>query len=236
MTSSLIAALACAVLCTLSHSALAVDAPDGKLVGHYYLEGVTEVGSELLLKKDGTFEWALSYGAVDQLANGKWTMSGKQVKLLASGPEGEPVFTLFSEEDTRRLVSPDEDPPGQWKAEIGIPGAGGMPDVEIRFEAKSGKSAIAVTGRRGEAIVKMPAAEIWVRAGLRRKQSQAHYQWFTIPAARAQARAAAFTPGDPKWLGNQGFNTLDFTIVEGGLKASADSALSRGVYVRRPAN
>ena len=38
--------------------------------GHYVLRGVMEVGSELLLKPDGTFEFALAYGATDYYAKG----------------------------------------------------------------------------------------------------------------------------------------------------------------------
>ncbi|WP_335973065.1 hypothetical protein [Acinetobacter calcoaceticus] len=40
--------------------------------GHYYLNGVMEVGSELLLQPDGKFKWMLAYGALDQYAEGTW--------------------------------------------------------------------------------------------------------------------------------------------------------------------
>lgn len=52
--------------------------------GHYYLQGVTEVGSELLLRKDGQFRWMLAYGAVDQQAEGSWQMAGQQLELTAT--------------------------------------------------------------------------------------------------------------------------------------------------------
>ncbi|KAG1240082.1 hypothetical protein G6F68_018009 [Rhizopus microsporus] len=38
------------------------------LPGHYYLRGLREVGSELLLSADGSFDYLLSYGAVDVMA------------------------------------------------------------------------------------------------------------------------------------------------------------------------
>lgn len=229
-------ALACAALFTLSHPVLAADPPAAKLSGHYYLEGVNEVGSELLLKKDGKFQWGLSYGAVDQQADGTWTVAGNKVNLVTSSPDGEPVFKLFTEDEFKKLGSHDEQMAGQWKAEVGIPGRGGMPDVEIKFEANSGKSAIALTSGRGEAVVRMTGSEIWTRAGLRRKGSKGDYQWLAIPPRRAQERVAAFTLTDPKWLGNQAFKTLSFDIVANGLKAGPESMLSRGVYVMRPAN
>src|ERR1700757_2187375 len=42
------------------------------MAGHYILRGVMEVGSELLLKSDGSFEYALAYGAADYWAKGTW--------------------------------------------------------------------------------------------------------------------------------------------------------------------
>lgn len=53
------------------------------LAGHYYLSGVMETGSELLLRPDGRFEWYLSYGAVDQSATGRWSRNGATVTLTA---------------------------------------------------------------------------------------------------------------------------------------------------------
>lgn len=57
--------------------------PDASLVGHYYLSGVMETGSELLLKADGRFEWYISYGAVDQATKGRWGRAGQTVSLVA---------------------------------------------------------------------------------------------------------------------------------------------------------
>lgn len=58
-------------------------APDAALVGHYYLSGVMETGSELLLRADGTYEWYISYGAVDLFSDGTWGRRGDAVVLLA---------------------------------------------------------------------------------------------------------------------------------------------------------
>jgi hypothetical protein len=83
---------------TPSHAApkeSTLAATDAALVGHYYLSGVTEVGSELLLKPDGTFEWMLAYGAVDQAARGTWKRDGLKVILAANkGDQSAPIFTL----------------------------------------------------------------------------------------------------------------------------------------------
>lgn len=52
-----------------------------RVAGHYYLRGMREVGSELLLSPDGRFDYLMSYGAVDIQASGTWRLDGKQVRL-----------------------------------------------------------------------------------------------------------------------------------------------------------
>jgi CubicO group peptidase (beta-lactamase class C family) len=63
------------------------------VAGHYYLQGVTEVGSELLLRKDGQYQWMLSYGAVDQGSEGTWHLKDKQL-VLSSSSSSSPFKTL----------------------------------------------------------------------------------------------------------------------------------------------
>jgi hypothetical protein len=64
------------------------------LEGHYFLEGVREVGSELMLKPDGTFEYMLAYGAADYSATGKWRHEGDSV-ILNSALKEDPPFRLI---------------------------------------------------------------------------------------------------------------------------------------------
>ncbi len=71
-----------------------VEAKDD-MAGHYFLEGVRETGSELLLRPDGRFEWYITYGAVDQNARGTWTRTGDKILLHAEGPDrSKPLFRL----------------------------------------------------------------------------------------------------------------------------------------------
>ncbi|AMO39435.1 hypothetical protein BE1S18E01_02220 [Acinetobacter sp. BEC1-S18-ESBL-01] len=49
--------------------------------GHYYLNGVMEVGSELLLQPNGKFQWMLAVGALDQYAEGTWWKNGDCIGL-----------------------------------------------------------------------------------------------------------------------------------------------------------
>ena len=231
MHTLLSSALACASLLSLSIPAVAAD--QAALAGHYYLQGVTEVGSELLLKKDGRFEWMLSYGAVDQQASGDWRVAGDTVTLVSGNGGKEPQFRVFDESEMN-IKKPAA--AGQWVAIVGFPRVGPMAGVEVRFEAKSGKTATAVTVQNGDAIVAMPASEIWVRAGLRRQGSSADFQWLVVPPERARERIAAFAVTDRQWLAGQAFQTLKLRIVDDGLKVSdPENGLGRGTYARQPA-
>ena len=57
---------------------------DSAWAGHYYLNGMMEVGSELLLKPDGTFKWYLAVGSLDQYAEGAWWKNGACIGLKAA--------------------------------------------------------------------------------------------------------------------------------------------------------
>ncbi|AQR69571.1 hypothetical protein BZG29_15450 [Janthinobacterium sp. LM6] len=232
MKKSLSGLLACAALAwsVSAGVASAAEPAPAALPGHYYLQGVMEAGSELLLKKDGTFEWMLSYGNTDEQASGEWRVSGDLVTLEAGNGGKEPQFRVF-EESEMRIQKPAE--AGVWVAIVGYPQVGPMPGVEVKFEAQSGKTATAVSVANGDAIVRMPASERWVRAGLRRQGSKADYQWLAVPPARAQERIAAFAVTDAKWLRGQAFQKLALRVVKGGLKVDdADNGLARGLYAK----
>jgi hypothetical protein len=229
MKISLACWLACAAL-ACSAPASAAEPAASALPGHYYLQGVMETGSELLLKKDGTFEWMLSYGNTDEQASGEWRVAGDTVTLVAGNGGKEPQFRVF-EEAEMRIRKPAE--AGLWVAIVGFPQVGPMPGVEVTFEAHSGKTATAVSVANGDAIVRMPASERWVRAGLRRQGSKADYQWLAVPPERAQQRIAAFAVSDPQWLRGQAFQKLALRVVKGGLQVNdADSSLARGLYAK----
>ncbi|MGT2466717.1 hypothetical protein ACVOMV_19450 [Mesorhizobium atlanticum] len=78
-------ALAGALMLDATGRADACQPGDARLAGHYYLNGVMEVGSELLLNKDGSFEFALAYGANDQYGKGCWVRKGSTVEVIPAG-------------------------------------------------------------------------------------------------------------------------------------------------------
>src|SRR5258707_15455356 len=65
--------------------------------GHYILKGVMEVGSEVLLKSDGSFEYMLAYGAADYWAKGTWRHENNSVVLNCAGRKEAPFRLLRSE-------------------------------------------------------------------------------------------------------------------------------------------
>lgn len=95
--------------CTPSAPSVDNGRADATLVGHYYLSGVMETGSELRLKADGRFDWYISYGAVDQVNRGRWARVGQTVTLAADIPPSDtPIVRAdqsmpWSEEAERRF-------------------------------------------------------------------------------------------------------------------------------------
>lgn len=67
-------------------SALAANCAqaDASLAGHYAMRGVMEVGSELRLQANGSFDYMLAYGALDEVASGCWRRVGNVVTLVPS--------------------------------------------------------------------------------------------------------------------------------------------------------
>ncbi|RQO54737.1 hypothetical protein DBR47_21960 [Paucibacter sp. KBW04] len=184
--------------------------PAAEWVGHYYLKGQMEMGSELLLRADGSFAWMISYGAMDQQAQGRWTLKDQTITLTSAKPSQAPKFRLF-EEDELRIRKPAAE--GTWVAIVGKPQVGPAANMEVMFQARSGKTATAVTDRRGDATVAMAADEAWVRVGLRPKGQQSDWQWLDVPAQRAQARIAAFAIDDERYIIPVGFERMELRPV-----------------------
>lgn len=57
------------------------DRAGGELAGHYHLNGMREVGSELVLHGDGRFHWSIAYGEIDREVEGEWSLDAGTVTL-----------------------------------------------------------------------------------------------------------------------------------------------------------
>ena len=176
-----------------------------ELAGSYRLESVREMGSNLLLRPDGKFEWSMIYGADDQFASGTWAVTGGDVVLDAAAPAGSPTFRVFREDEMRIRKPAGKE---TWIAIVGMPRVGPAAGMEVVFESRRSLRRTAVTDRNGDATVDMPASESWSRVGLRKKGDTANFQWLPVPPQRAAARIAAFAIDDAKWIVPQAFDRL----------------------------
>jgi hypothetical protein len=83
-----------AFICALLAST-AQAAPPRCLAGQYD-GGEPEIAAGLVLASDGRFRYALSYGALDEEARGRWESDGAKV-FLTSDPVTPPRFSLVSQ-------------------------------------------------------------------------------------------------------------------------------------------
>ena len=108
-------------LFALSVSIAMVDAPPSAMaagpnaasVVGMYDGGQMEVAAALELMANGRFRYGLSYGALDEEASGKWTLSGNQISLT-SDPVTAPRYVVVSQENgpegVLRIVMDFKDP------------------------------------------------------------------------------------------------------------------------------
>jgi hypothetical protein len=75
------------------------DAMDPKRLAGRYDGGQTEMAAFLELQPDGRFRYALSYGALDEQAEGRWEPDGSHVRLT-SAPTTPPKFVLLGARPT----------------------------------------------------------------------------------------------------------------------------------------
>jgi len=121
-------------------SALTVKAADD-LAGNYVLRGVMEVGSELFLKPDGTFEYMLAHGAADYWAKGTWRGEGSAVILQSDGKEEAPF----------RLVKSEAGRPGRLRVWVIGKNSKGIPNIKIKL-LTGGEPIEATTDSDGAAV------------------------------------------------------------------------------------
>ena len=91
MTKRITCRFVCASLLMFSLPAIADTGPSGR----YRLVGGPDVASELDIKPDGRFAYALSAGALDEHADGYWRATGQVLQLFT---DPKPVPAIFSEE------------------------------------------------------------------------------------------------------------------------------------------
>ena len=123
------------------------------IAGHYVLQGVREVGSELLLKPDGTFEYMLAYGAADYFAKGTWRRDGGAVILNTAGKERPPF----------RLTASSQRQAAATRVWVKAPNGRGIPNIDVVLRSAEDEQE-ARTDQDGAALfppVKQPKAAMF---------------------------------------------------------------------------
>ena len=94
--------------------------PQESLVGDYLLRGQMEVGSGLRLKVNGTYEFFLAFGNVDERDQGTWRLDGSKIVLDSTAPATDPSFELSgsSHEDVEGVQIRFEGPGAAFAARI----------------------------------------------------------------------------------------------------------------------
>lgn len=115
-----------ALLAALLLAAPAAPSP----VGHYRLQGVHDAASELILRADGRFAYALAYGALDEEATGRWRRVGNKVFLTTIPKPVPPAFSAgkAAHTDTAPLT-----------LHVTAPDGRGIPGVDFRIEFETGE-------------------------------------------------------------------------------------------------
>jgi hypothetical protein len=125
------------------------------MTGHYYLRGIMEVGSELLLRPDGTFEFMLSYGAADYWGRGTWKAADGVVVLRSEESKHKAPFTLVKSEAGKA---------GETQIKLIREDGSIVPNVDLFFLVRGAKSVRGRTDFDGLAVFPSTAehqAVIW---------------------------------------------------------------------------
>jgi hypothetical protein len=127
--------IASAVILVVAIARASPLAQSDDVAGHYVLTGMMEVGSELLLKPDGQFEFMLAYGAADYWARGTWKREKDAVILTSSGTKEEPFRFLRSDAGTS----------GRIRVSVLGKNGRGVPHIRVTLHAAGGDSEATTT-------------------------------------------------------------------------------------------
>lgn len=184
----------------------AVSAPATDVAGHYRVTDVHELASELELAPDGRFRWALSYGALDEHAQGRWTSDAAGIRLTTDQPVRPAIFAA-----TTATRIPDK----VLRIAVAGPDGNGLALVDIVVEFDTGEPATGYTQSYGWSLDLPPGRRVTaVRLGL--PAYGVDFTSFPVDTARANDLGFRFIPND--------FGTRDFRDTP--LLIGADGALS----------
>jgi uncharacterized cupin superfamily protein len=165
------------------------------LVGHYYLQGVTEVGSDIVLRENGRFEYGAAMGGYEESAAGTWRQTPQGVTLKADRDERPPSFTFVA-----GRASKDPDDKGSITVSVGNKAMGLVfSGMDVEFQFKSGKSFKGQTGRSGRLSLEGPfKGDKPTRVGIGYLREGVAMVWHDIQVPAHNVFEFEFNPGKLK--------------------------------------
>jgi hypothetical protein len=125
----------------LAAAAAGAEARPRSPAGEYRLVGEQDVASGLRLGADGRFQYFLVAGALDEQAEGRWTLAaGDRIALVT---EPKPVPPVFREETAGRTDS------ASLTVRVASPDGSGIAGVDLRLGFDSGEPLLAYTQEDG---------------------------------------------------------------------------------------
>lgn len=178
-------------LALLLAASAALAGPEGR----YRLTGMPEAAAQLELLPDHRFRYALSYGALDEGAEGRWAEAPGGVTLTT---EPAPVPATFA------LTAATRDPDAPLQVRVTGPGGRGVALIDVRVGFDRGEPAAGYTQDDGWTLSDPDGrTPRWIELSL--PMYGVGPQRFAIDAAKANDFAFRFTPND---LGVADFRAL----------------------------
>lgn len=112
--------------------ASSVSAPSASVAGDY-VHSEMELVAGIRFRTDGTFEYGLTVGSLDERARGRWTVAGKRIDLISDPRPVAPAITA-GQIDTA---------PGQpFAIRVLAPNGRDVPGIDLKIEFDTGEALI----------------------------------------------------------------------------------------------
>lgn len=212
---------------------------DPALAGRYYLDG-DDVGSELLLRADGRFEYLLAYGASDARAKGCWRHSDRQV-VLETNRAAESGLRLLkrvsidgssSPESLRPVPQTDHDEGAQ--GDTVVVALGHAPEgATIWVEYADGQRSSLPVDKGGRARFARPGMPAVRRVGVGRSGTDLPLQWFANEEAGRRLFLIDTEAAGDRRAASAAFRRMELEVMgPGQLSANLGQGVT-GRYERR---